>query len=53
MQGTHRNNGSIQVEQHVDNKKISSGFNSNSGINYDGGPKFNLPKIELNNFDGT
>jgi hypothetical protein len=37
----------------LDNKKFSSGFNSNSGVNYGGGPKFNLPKIELKNFDGT
>jgi hypothetical protein len=53
MQGTHENKGSIQVEQPVDNKQFSSGFNSNSGVNYGGGPKFNFPKIELKKFDGT
>jgi hypothetical protein len=35
------------------NKQFSSGFNSNSGVNYGGGPKFNFPKIELKKFDGT
>jgi hypothetical protein len=53
MQGTQENKGSILVEQPVDNKQFSSGFNSNSGVNYGGGPKFNFPKIELKKFDGT
>jgi hypothetical protein len=53
MQGTHENNGSIQVEQPVDNKQFYNGFHSNSGVNYGGGPKFNLPKTELNKFVGT
>ena len=53
IQGTHENKGSIHVEQPVDNKNFSSGFNSNSGVNYGGGPKFNFPKNQLNNFYGT
>jgi hypothetical protein len=53
MKGTHENKGSIRVEQHVDNNQFFNGFNSNSGVNYGGGPKFNLPKIELKKFDGT
>ena len=48
----HENKGSIKVEQLVHNKQFSSGFNSNSRVNYGGGPKFNLPKIELKKFDG-
>jgi hypothetical protein len=47
------NKGSIHVEQPANNKQFSSGFNSNSGVNYGGGPKFNFPKIELKKFDGT
>jgi alanyl-tRNA synthetase len=50
---THENKGSIHVEQPVSNKKFSSGFNSNSGVNYGGDPKFKFPKIELNKFDVT
>jgi hypothetical protein len=53
MKGTQENKGSILVEQLADNKKFSSGFNSNRRVNYDGGPKFNFPKIELKKFDGT
>jgi hypothetical protein len=53
MQGIQENKGSILDEQPTDNKPFSSGFNSNNGFNYSGGPKFNFPKIELNNFDGT
>jgi hypothetical protein len=52
MQGNHENKGSIKVEQRADNKQFSSGFNSNSGVNYGGGSKFNSPKIELKKFDG-
>jgi hypothetical protein len=44
MQGTHENKGSIHVEQTANNKPFStSEFNSNSGVNYGGGPKFNFP----------
>jgi hypothetical protein len=54
MQGTHENKVSIHVEQTVNNKQfLTSESNSNSGVNYGGGPKFNFPNIELNNFDGT
>jgi hypothetical protein len=53
MQRAHENKGSIQVEQPIDNKQFSSGFNSNNGVNYDGGSKSNSPKNELKNFDGT
>jgi hypothetical protein len=54
MQGTHENKGSIHVEQTANNKPFSTiESNSNSGVNYGGGPKFNFPKIELNKFDGT
>jgi hypothetical protein len=53
MPGTHENKGSVHVEKPTDNKKFSSGFKSNSGINYGGGHKFNFPKIELKKFDGT
>jgi hypothetical protein len=53
MQGTHENKSIIHVEQTANNKQLSSGFNSNSGVYYGGGPKFNFPKIELKNFDGT
>ena len=53
IQGTQENKGSIMVEQPTDNKQFSSGFKSNSGVNYGGGPKFNFPKIELKKFDGT
>ena len=45
MPGTHENKGSIHVEQPTDNKQYSSGMNSNSGVNYGGGLKFNFPKI--------
>jgi hypothetical protein len=37
MQGTHENKGSIHVEQPVNNKNFSSGFNSNSRVRYGGG----------------
>jgi hypothetical protein len=50
---THENKGISHVEQPSKNKKFSSGFNSNSGVNYGGGPKFNLPNIELKKFDET
>jgi hypothetical protein len=53
MQEIQENKDSIQVEQPTNNKSFSSGFNSNSGFNYDVGPKFNFLKIELNKFDGT
>ena len=53
MQGTQENKGSIMVEQIVNSNKFSSGFISNSRFNYSGGPKFNFPNIELNNFDDT
>jgi hypothetical protein len=53
MQGTHENKGNILVEQLVDNKQFSSGYNSNSGVSYDGGFKFNFPKFELKKFDGS
>jgi hypothetical protein len=53
FEGTHENKCSIQVEQHIDNKQFSSGFRSNSGVNYGRGPKFNFLNIELNKFDGT
>jgi len=54
MKGTHENKGSIHVEKPTDNKPFStSESNSNSGVNYVGGPRFNFPSIELNNFDGT
>ena len=52
MKGTQENKCSILVEQPDENKSFSSGFNSNSGVNYGGGPKVNFPKIELKNFDG-
>jgi hypothetical protein len=50
---THENKVSIHVEHIVGNKQFSSGFNSNSGVNYGEGPKFNFFKIELKKFDGT
>ena len=50
---THVNKVSIHVEKPTSNKKNSSGFNSNSGFNYGGGPKLNFPKLELKKFDGT
>jgi hypothetical protein len=54
MQGTHENEGNIRVEQIVDNNPfLTSESNSNIGVNYGGGPKFNFPKIELYKFDGT
>jgi hypothetical protein len=53
MQGTHEKKVSIHVEETSDNKQFSSGFNSNSGVNYGGGPKLNFSKIELKKFDGT
>jgi hypothetical protein len=54
MQGTHENKCSIHVEQTANNNLFStSESNSNSGVNYGGGPKFNFPKIELKKFDGT
>jgi hypothetical protein len=54
MQGTHENKGSIHVEQTANNNPFStSESNSNNGVNYGGGPKFNFPKIELKKFDGT
>jgi hypothetical protein len=46
MKGTRENKGSILVEQVVDNKQFYIGFNSNSGVNYSGGPNFNFPNIE-------
>jgi hypothetical protein len=54
MEWTHENKGSTHVEQTANNKPFStSESNSNSGVNSGGGPKFNFPKIELKNFDGT
>jgi hypothetical protein len=53
MHGTQKNKGSILVEQPVDNKQFSSGFKSNSGVNYGGGTKLQFPKTELKNFYGT
>ena len=47
MKGAQENKGSIQVEQHVNNKQFSSGFNSNSGVNDVGGTKFNFGKLNL------
>jgi predicted nucleic acid-binding Zn-ribbon protein len=53
-EGTHVNKGSTHVEQTANNKSfLTSESNSNSGVNYGGGPNFNFPKIELNKFDGT
>ena len=46
MQGTHENKGSIKVEQPTNNTIFSSGFNSNSGVNYGWGPNsVNFPKV--------
>ena len=53
MPGTHEKKGSSHVEQPTDNNKFSSVFNSNNGVNYGGGPKFNFPEIELKKFDGA
>jgi hypothetical protein len=53
IQGTHETKGSIHVEQPINSKQLSSGFNSNSGVNYGWGPKFNFSNIELKKFDGT
>jgi hypothetical protein len=50
---THENKGIIHVEQPTSSKQFSSVFNSNSGVNYDRGPKLNFPKIELKKIDGT
>jgi len=49
---THENKCTIHVKQPANNKQFSSGFNSNSGVNYGGDPKFNFLKIELKKFDG-
>jgi len=53
MKGTCENKGSIHVEQTKNNKQFPSGFNSNIGVNYSGGPKLNFPNIELKKFDGA
>ena len=52
MKWIHENKGSIHVENTTDNKQLWSGFDSNSGVNYGGGPKVNFPKIQLKKFDG-
>jgi hypothetical protein len=52
MEWTHENKGSSHVEKTSNNNPFSES-NSNSGVNSSGGPKFNLPKIELKKFDGT